>query len=350
MSGTGVQHIAVAADAAEQRVDRWLRSMFPHLSQGRVEKMCRKGDLRVDKGRVKASTRLQSGQIVRVPPLPDADSPRPKPKVIISSSDTQMMRNLVMYKDDDVIVLNKPAGLAVQGGSGQTRHLDGLADALRFDLDAKPKLVHRLDKDTSGVFVMARTGRAAAGLAKSFHQHTTRKIYWAVVAGNPMPKVGTIRYGLVKALGHGPNGAGERMQCIHPDEVEHTNGAKRATTDFAVIESMGQRAAWVGLSPITGRTHQLRAHMAEMGHPIVGDGKYGTNSQTNEGEGWGAQLGGAISRKLHLHARTLMFTHPVSGKFMSFTALPPEHMANTLELFGFNLAYAPEDPFEYYES
>ena len=131
MSGTGVQHIAVAADAAEQRVDRWLRSMFPHLSQGRVEKMCRKGDLRVDKGRVKASTRLQSGQIVRVPPLPDADSPRPKPEVIISSSDTQMMRNLVMYKDDDVIVLNKPAGLAVQGGSGQTRHLDGLADALR---------------------------------------------------------------------------------------------------------------------------------------------------------------------------------------------------------------------------
>ena len=349
MSGTGVQHITVAEDAAEQRVDRWLRRLFPHVSQGRVEKMCRKGDLRVDKGRVKASSRLQPGQIVRVPPLPDADSPAPKPEAVISNADAQMMRNAVMYKDDDIIVLNKPAGLAVQGGSGQTRHIDGLADALRFDLDAKPKLVHRLDKDTSGVFVMARTGRAAAGLAKSFHMRTTRKIYWAVVAGNPMPKVGTVRYGLVKASGHGPNGAGEKMHCIHPDEVDNTPGAKRATTDFAVIESMGQRAAWIGLAPITGRTHQLRAHMAEMGHPIVGDGKYGTNAQTNEGEGWGAQLGGEISRKLHLHARSLTIKHPVSGKDMTFTAPPPDHMARTLDLFGFNLAYAPEDPFEYYE-
>ena len=349
MSGTGVQHIAVADDAAEQRVDRWLRRMFPHVSQGRVEKMCRKGDLRVDKGRVKASTRLQPGQIVRVPPLPDADSPAPKAEAVISEADARMIRDAVIYKDDDIIVLDKPAGLAVQGGSGQTRHIDGLADALRFGMDSKPKLVHRLDKDTSGVFVMARTGRAAAGLAKSFHQRTTRKIYWAVVAGSPFPKVGTIRYGLVKASGHGPNGAGERMHCIHPDDVDTTEGAKRATTDFAVIESMGQRAAWVGLAPITGRTHQLRAHMAEIGHPIVGDGKYGTNSQTNDGEGWGAQLGGSISRKLHLHARSLKIKHPVSGKEMTFTAAPPDHMAQTLDLFGFNLAYAPEDPFEYYE-
>jgi 23S rRNA pseudouridine955/2504/2580 synthase len=349
MSGTGVQHIAVADDAAEQRVDRWIRRMFPHVSQGRVEKMCRKGDLRVDKGRVKASTRLVPGQIVRVPPLPDADSPAPKAEAFISDADAKMMQDAVMFKDDDIIVLNKPAGLAVQGGSGQTRHIDGLADALRFGLETKPKLVHRLDKDTSGVFVMARTGRAAAGLAKSFHMRTTRKIYWAIVAGNPMPKVGTIRYGLVKASGHGPNGAGERMHCIHPDEVEQTAGAKRATTDFAVIESMGQRAAWVGLAPITGRTHQLRAHMAKMGHPIIGDGKYGTNAHSNEGDGWGAQMGGAVSRKLHLHARSLTITHPVSGQPMSFSAPVPEHMARTLDLFGFNLAYAPEDPFAYYE-
>ena len=346
---SGVQHITVSDDEAEQRVDRWLRRMFPHVSQGMVEKMCRKGDLRVDKGRVKANSRIEPGQIVRVPPLPEPGSVAPKREAVISEADAQMMRNAVMYKDDDIIVLNKPAGLAVQGGSGQTRHIDGLADALRFGMDSKPKLVHRLDKDTSGVFVMARTGRAAAGLAKSFHMRTTRKIYWAIVAGSPFPKVGTIRYGLVKASGHGPNGAGERMHCIHPDEVEETHGAKRATTDYAVIETLGQRATWVGLAPITGRTHQLRAHMAEMGHPIIGDGKYGTSSQTNEGEGWGAQLGGSVSKKLHLHARSLTLEHPVTRKEMSFSAPLPDHMKQTWDFFGFNLAYAPEDPFDFYE-
>ncbi|PLS19934.1 RluA family pseudouridine synthase [Neptunicoccus cionae] len=343
---SGVQHIAVAEDAADQRLDRWLRRMFPHVSQGRVEKMCRKGDLRVDKGRVKANTRLQPGQVVRIPPLPDPGTVAAKPEAVISDADAKLMQDSVIYRDDDIIVLNKPAGLAVQGGSGQTRHIDGLADALRFEMDTKPKLVHRLDKDTSGVFVMARTGRAAAGLAKSFHLRTTRKIYWAMVAGSPFPKMGTIRYGLVKAAGHGPNGAGERMHCIHPDEVEQTEGAKRATTDYAVIEAVGQRAAWVGLVPITGRTHQLRAHMAEIGHPIIGDGKYGTNSQVNEGDGWGAQLGGSVSRKLHLHARSLAIPHPVSGAKMTFTAPLPDHMAQTWDFFGFDPAEAPTDPFE----
>ncbi|WP_069301464.1 RluA family pseudouridine synthase [Neptunicoccus sediminis] len=343
---SGVQHIAVAEDAADQRLDRWLRRMFPHVSQGRVEKMCRKGDLRVDKGRVKANTRLQPGQVVRIPPLPDPGTVAAKPEPVISEADARMLQDAVIYRDDDIIVLNKPAGLAVQGGSGQTRHIDGLADALRFGMDTKPKLVHRLDKDTSGVFVMARTGRAAAGLAKSFHLRTTRKIYWAMVAGSPFPKMGTVRYGLVKAAGHGPHGAGERMHCIHPDEVERTEGAKRATTDYAVIEAVGQRAAWVGLVPITGRTHQLRAHMAEIGHPIIGDGKYGTNSQVNEGDGWGAQLGGSVSRKLHLHARSLALPHPVTGAKMSFTAPLPDHMAQTWAFFGFDPAEAPSDPFE----
>lgn len=343
---SGVQHIAVAEDAADQRLDRWLRRMFPQVSQGRVEKMCRKGDLRVDKGRVKANTRLQPGQVVRIPPLPDEGTLAMKPEAVMSDADAQMMRDSVIYRDDDIIVLNKPAGLAVQGGSGQTRHIDGLADALRFGMETKPKLVHRLDKDTSGVFVMARTGRAAAGLANSFHSRITRKIYWAIVAGSPFPKMGTVRYGLIKAGGHGPNGAGERMHCIHPDEVEKTEGAKRATTDYAVIEAMGQRAAWVALVPITGRTHQLRAHMAEIGHPIIGDGKYGTNSQTNDGEGWGAQLGGSVSRKLHLHARSLSIPHPITGAKMSFTAPLPDHMAQTWDFFGFDPKEAPADPFE----
>ena len=180
---SGVQHIEVAEDAAEQRLDRWLRRMFPHVSQGRIEKMCRKGDLRVDKGRAKASTRLTPGQVVRIPPLPDPGTVAAKPRSTVSEADAAMIRDCVLYRDDDILVLNKPAGLAVQGGSGQTRHVDGLAEALCFDLDAKPKLVHRLDKDTSGVFIMARTGRAAAGLAKSFHVRSTR--VFCVAVSNP---------------------------------------------------------------------------------------------------------------------------------------------------------------------
>jgi 23S rRNA pseudouridine955/2504/2580 synthase len=345
---SGVQHVAVAEDAADQRLDRWMRKNFPQVTQGQIEKLCRKGDVRVDKGRVKASTRLQAGQVVRVPPLPemhDVDALRENAPSRVTDADAEMIRNCVIYRDADILVLNKPAGLAVQGGSGQTRHIDGMSEALTFELEARPKLVHRLDKDTSGVFVMARTGKAAAGLAKSFHQRDTRKIYWAIVAGCPHPRMGTIRYGLIKASGHGPNGAGEKMHCIHPDEVERTEGAKRATTDYAVIEDVGKRTSWVALAPITGRTHQLRAHMAEIGHPIIGDGKYGSNGQVNEGDGWGAQLGGSVSRKMHLHARSLQLVHPVSGAHLSFTAPLPDHMAQTWKFFGFDLGDAPADPF-----
>ncbi|MCP5073843.1 MAG: RluA family pseudouridine synthase [Rhodobacteraceae bacterium] len=344
---SGVQHIEVAEDAADQRLDRWLKRMFPHISQVRIEKMCRKGDLRIDKGRVKASARLEAGQIVRVPPLPEPEEHANQPiAAVVSEADAKMIRSCVIYRDDDMIVLNKPPGLPVQGGSGQTRHVDGLSEALKFGNDARPKLVHRLDKDTSGVLVLARNGRAAAGLAKAFQTRKTRKIYWAAVAGCPHPRIGTIRYGLVKAAGHGPHGAGEKMTCIHPDEVDHFPGSKRATSDYAVIEAVGKRLSWVALVPITGRTHQLRVHMAEIGHPIIGDGKYGTNSQVNEGDGWGAQLGGSVSRKMHLHARSLTIEHPVSKASMHFIAPLPEHMLNTWEFLGFDTQEAPADPFE----
>ena len=254
-----------------------------------------------------------------------------------------------MYKDDYIIAINKPAGLAVQGGSGQMRHVDGLSAALKFDLENKPKLVHRLDKDTSGVLLLARTGLAASGLTKAFQSRETRKIYWAAVAGCPHPKVGTIKYGLIKASGHGPNGSGEKMQCIHPNEVADMSDAKHATTDYSVLEDVGKRASWVALVPITGRTHQLRAHMAELGNPIVGDGKYGTNAQTNEGDGWGAQLGGDISRKMHLHARSITFTHPITKKEIHVTAELPDHMEKTWATFGWEVKYAPIDPFEVYK-
>ena len=342
---SGVQTIQIDEDGTDQRLDRWFRNRFPHITQGRIEKMCRKGDIRLDGGRVKSSTRLTAGQSLRVPPLPDAVAPATKARQDVSNADAEMIRAAVIYKDDHIIALNKPPGLAVQGGSGQTRHIDGMLDALMFDLDKRPKLVHRLDRDTSGVFLLARTPRAAAGLARSFQSRTTRKLYWAAVAGVPKPDMGTIRYGLVKAAGHGPHGAGEKMICIHPDAMDQNPGAKRATTDYRVLEKAAQRASWVALAPITGRTHQLRAHMAEIGAPVVGDGKYGTNSQTNEGDGWGAQLGGDISRKLHLHARSITLTHPVSGASLMLTAPLPEHMKKTWDIMGWNPKDAPVDPF-----
>ena len=335
-----VQLIELGEDAEGQRLDRWFRRSFPHIGQGRIEKMCRKGEIRLDGGRVKASDRLHAGMSLRIPPLPDTDAPRPaRPE--LGKADAAFVQSLVIWKDPHILALVKPPGLAMQGGTGQERHLDGLAEGLKFDLDDKPRLVHRLDKDTSGVVVMARTGRAAAALAKAFASRRTRKIYWAAVAGVPRPRAGTIRYGLVKQAGHGPHGAGERMICLHPDRVSATPGAKHAQSDYLTLATAAKRAAWVALSPITGRTHQLRAHMAEIGHPIVGDGKYGTNRQTNEGDGWGAQLGGEVSRKLHLHARSLGLTHPVTGQTLTLVAPLPDHMARTWDLFGWDSAEVP---------
>ena len=211
-----------------------------------------------------------------------------------------------------------------------------------FERDDKPKLVHRLDRDTSGILLLARHGQAAAGLSKALQNKSTRKIYWAAVAGCPSPRLGTIRYGLVKAGGQGA----EKMICLHPDAVEGHKGAKRATSDFMVLEAAGKRVSWVALVPITGRTHQLRAHMAEIGHPVIGDGKYGGNSSTNEGDGWGAQLGGEISKKLHLHARSLMFDHPRSGARVVLTAELPDHMTRTWDTMGWTPKDHPGDPFE----
>ncbi len=341
-----VQILTVEAADADQRLDRWLRRVFPHISQGRIEKMCRKGELRVDGGRVKASTRVQAGQQVRIPPLPDADHAPAPMRDRISDADAAMIRACVIYRDDAVIALNKPAGLAVQGGSGQSRHVDGLAEALRFDAEEKPRLVHRLDKDTSGVLLLARNRAAAKALTAAFRHRETRKIYWAVVAGVPHPKSGEIRTGLVKAAGHGAQGEGEKMICLHPRDIDDTPGAKRAVTEFTLIEAAAKRAAWMALMPITGRTHQLRVHMAEIGHPIVGDGKYGGSGQDNLGDGWGANLGGDFSRKLHLHARSLVIEHPVSRAQLHLTAPLPEHMARTWEMFQWSPKDAPDDPFE----
>lgn len=341
---SGVQTILVEAGEGDQRLDRWLRRRFPQVSQGIVERLCRKGDIRVDGGRVRASTRVIEGQTVRVPPLPEARGPAAPRRERVTEADAEMIRACVLYRDDHILALNKPAGLASQGGSGQTRHLDGLGDALRFEREEQPRLVHRLDRDTSGVMIMARDRLTATLLSEAFRARETRKIYWAVVAGVPSPRMGTIRYGLVKSAGGGDGG--ERMRAVHPDEVDAVPGAKRATTDYAVLQTLATRAAWVAMVPVTGRTHQLRAHMAEMGHPIAGDGKYGGAAQENAGEGWGAGMGEEIGRRMHLHARSLRMTHPVTGARLHLTAPLPEHMARTWAMLGWDAADVPVDPFE----
>ncbi|TDL77671.1 RluA family pseudouridine synthase [Palleronia sediminis] len=344
---SGVQIVTVGPDEGDQRLDRWFRKRFPHVPQGRIEKMCRKGEIRVDGGRVKGASRVSAGQEIRVPPLPDEAAPQPfhaEPRV--SDADARMIQSAVIYRDDHIIALNKPPGLPTQGGSGQTRHVDGLAEALRFGFDDKPRLVHRLDKDTSGVLILARTRTMAKELVEALKHRGTRKIYWGAVAGVPHPRMGVIKFGLVKAPGHGAGGEGEKMRCLHPDAVRTTEGAKRAETHYATLSALGGRLSWCALEPITGRTHQLRAHMAELGHPIIGDGKYGGSGQENLGDGWGAQLGGGMSRKLHLHARSLTLRHPATGATLALTAPLPDHMARTWEALEWRPSDAPADPFD----
>lgn len=344
---SGVQRITIGEDDSDQRLDRWFRRRFPHIQQGRIEKLCRKGEIRVDGGRVKPATRLEAGQEVRVPPLPDAEAPVPlHPQQKISEADAKMIRDCVIYRDEFIIAINKPPGLPTQGGSKQTRHVDGLAEALKFDSDEKPRLVHRLDKDTSGVLLLARSRSVAKALTDAIRNRAARKIYWALVAGVPTPYLGEIKYGLVKAPGHGHRGEGEKMICLHPNDVATTEGAKRAHTLYATLYRVASRAAWVAMEPVTGRTHQLRAHMAEIGHPIIGDGKYGGSGQENLGDGWGAQLGGIISKKLHLHARSITLLHPITNEPLTITAPLPEHMAQSWETLGWTEYLAADDPFE----
>jgi 23S rRNA pseudouridine955/2504/2580 synthase len=344
---SGVKLLTVSVDEGEQRLDRWFKRRFPHVTQGAVEKMCRTGQVRVDGARAKAADRVAPGMVIRVPPLPDSDAPsRPRPDGV-SAADAKMIQNAVLFKDEHIIVLNKPSGLPSQGGSGQgDRHVDGLTEALKFGYKDRPKLVHRLDKDTSGVLVLARTDRVARALSEAFRHRNTRKIYWALVAGVPQPKQGSIKYALMKAPGHGRGGEGEKMVCIHPAKMADYPDAKRAHTDYFTLWFLGSRLAWMALEPVTGRTHQLRAHMAELGHPILGDGKYGGSNAENMGDGWGAGIGGELSRKLHLHARRLMVEHPITKEMMTFTAPLPEHMQRTWKLLDWKEGDVPEDPFE----
>lgn len=340
---SGVQKLTVEKDEAEQRLDRWLRRRWPHVTQGRIEKLCRRGEVRVDGKRVKAATRVEPGQVIRVPPLPvSAEAASAMPEHAVDAKLAEMLRASVLFRDEHLLVINKPPGLAVQGGSGQKQHLGSALPALCFDREDPPRLIHRLDRDTSGVLVLARTGASATALGKLFRTREVEKLYLAAVAGRPEPQAGTIRYGLVKAGGKGD----ERMQVLHPDDVTATSGARGAMTDYRVLDQAGGRAASVVLRPVTGRTHQLRAHMAALGCPIAGDGKYGGRGQVNLGDGWGAGLGGGLSRKLHLHAWRLRFRHPFETRDLNLSAPMPEHMKRTWEMFGWEADLPSGDPFD----
>jgi 23S rRNA pseudouridine955/2504/2580 synthase len=316
-----VETVTVAASEGPLRLDRWFKRHYPAVGHGRLEKLLRTGQIRVDGKRARASDRLDSGQRVRVPPLPES-SPAPSMPPV-GAGDAARLQRLVLHRDEAVIVLDKPAGLAVQGGTRTERHLDGLLNALRFDNNERPRLVHRLDKDTSGVLVLARSVAAAAFLARAFRDRATRKLYWALVVGRPNEPAGRIDLALTKGVGRG----GER---VRPD----TEDGKRAVTHYRVVDSAGERASWLALVPLTGRTHQLRAHCAAMGTPIVGDFKYG---------GATADLAGLpATRRLHLHARALVLPHPDGGSLRTLAPLP-SHMRQSWDFFGF--AEDLEDPF-----
>jgi 23S rRNA pseudouridine955/2504/2580 synthase len=325
-----VETVEVTTDDGVARIDRWLRRRYPHLTQGQIEKLIRTGQVRVDGARVKSSDRVSPGQSVRIPPLPDPTE-RP-PAGTLSKKDEDFVRSLVIHRDDDVIVLNKPAGLAVQGGAKTTRHIDALLDGLKFDAEKKPKLVHRLDRDTSGVLVLARHPRAAAALGESFRDRDTMKVYWAIVLGSPRPKEGEIRGWMRKAPGARDADREMMVQAVQTDE-----GAVHAITQYAVLSEAAQRAAWMSLRPVTGRTHQLRFHMAEIGHPIAGDPKYKGDRPTPNG----------LESALQLHARAIRLPHPSGGE-LNVKAPPPPHMRAAFDLLGFDERDA-RDPFAPFE-
>ena len=327
----GVETIEVTVEDGDVRLDRWFRRHYPGLKHGALEKLLRTGQIRVDGKRAKANLRLSEGQQVRVPPqaaAPASDPPR-RVSRMPDAGEAAFVQSLVIYRDDDVIVLNKPPGLAVQGGTKTTRHIDAMLDALRFGAKERPKLVHRLDRDTSGVLLLARGANAAAKLGKAFQGRNVRKIYWALVAGVPAVEEGRIDLPLSKRAGP----RGERMMA---DEAK----GKSAVTLYSVIDTAGRAASWLALWPLTGRTHQLRAHCAAIGHPVVGDGKYGGEEAFLPAEG--------VARQLHLHARELRLPHPSGRGELHVTAELPPHMAESWNMFGFDRNFA-DDPFAAFE-
>ena len=316
-----VETIEVARGEGGLRLDRWFRVHFPEVGYSYLQKLLRSGQVRIDGKRVQANARVEAGQQVRVPAVvrqPAKPRPSMVPPLGLSKGDRDFIEGLILYEDEHVVVLNKPYGVAVQGGTGTKRHIDGLLAGMADRFGDRPRLVHRLDRDTTGVLLVAKHRDAAAKLGRIFQTRSAAKTYWALVKGVPKPPQGKVEAALVKAAG--PDG--DRVRKALPGEQAK---AMHATTHYSVIDRVAHKAAWVSLKPVTGRQHQLRAHMALIGNPIVGDNKY-------EGDKVLADSG--IEPKLHLHARRIVIPHPASGGNIDVTAPLPEHMRRTWELLG----------------
>ena len=317
---SGVQQIEVVVTDEGSRLDRWFKRLFPHVAHGRVEKLLRTGQLRVDGKRAKGNHRLEAGQIVRVPPLPDPTEEKAKPD--IHPADVHFMRSLVIYEDEDIIALNKPSGLAVQGGTKTTRHIDGLLPALGEGC----RLVHRLDRDTSGVLLIAKSARAAAWAGRAFQSRRAEKIYWGISNGIAKPGTGEIKGYIAKGVSDDSYGKINEGREIMMAVRHGANGAKHARTLYQTVAQAGQKAGWVVMQPLTGRTHQLRLHMQLLGAPLIGDPKYLTDRP----------MPGGLEPILHLHARSIVMPHP-EGHEISVTAPLPDHMKDSFQTLGLDL-------------
>jgi 23S rRNA pseudouridine955/2504/2580 synthase len=320
-----VATIKVKDSEADMRLDRWFRVHFPDVGYAYLQKLLRTGQIRVDSKRAAANERLGSGAQIRVPKIVQegkkTTAPSVNPPLGLSKADRQRIEHMILFEDEHIVVLNKPFGLAVQGGSGTKRHVDGMLAGMadRFGGD-RPRLVHRLDRDTTGVLLVAKHRDAAAKLGRIFQTRSAAKTYWALVKGLPKPAQGKVEAPLVKAAG--PDG--DRVRKALPGEQDK---AMHATTHYSVVDRVASKAAWVSLKPVTGRQHQLRAHMALIGNPIVGDNKYGGDEDMPAEQ---------IEKKLHLHARRLVLPHPFTGGKIDVTAPLPEHMQKTWDLLGFD--------------
>ena len=313
----------IDADDDGIRLDRWFKRHYPQVTHVLLQKLLRKGEIRLDGKRAEASTRVAGGQAIRLPPQvvyakdQRPEKPQAEAKHPLASKDMGSLADRILYMDKQVIVIDKPPGLATQGGSGLTRHVDGMLDSLQYEKPTRPKLVHRLDRDTSGVLLIARTALAASGLSASLALRDTSKVYWALTRGVPKQKNGVVKGALAK---EGTRGKDERMTVSEEDD------AKFALTEYAVMATAGTEFAWVAARPITGRTHQIRVHLASLGTPIVGDFKYGGTDSRGRGD---------IADKLHLHARSIDIGRPDGGRLQATAPLPP-HMVKSWTLLGFD--------------
>lgn len=311
-------HVFIVETTESTRIDRWLKRQIPHLGQGLLEKLLRQGKIKLNDKKIKSGTRVQNSDVIslfididKLQEQLETAAPPEKPAAIplLTPDEIAWLESLVIWEDEDFLVLNKPGGLAAQGGSKTLKHVDGYLQALGKIKKQRYRLVHRLDRDTSGVFVIAKTLEMATHLTALFKEGTVQKTYWAIVVNHPKPGIGKIKVPLLKQ-------GGDKEKMI----VDEKHGKKAVTVYRTVKKLIGRREpdlTWLELTPQTGRTHQLRVHCEYMGCPILGDGKYGGKEATQ------------TTKTMHLHARAITVTNKDGNRF-TFIAPPPKHFEETL--------------------